>query len=85
MKIRIISLLLLLWSGIVTPMNAQTNPTNPSGKVYGLVIHGGASSRVKRDDVPGDEELYHNKLQEALNAGYSVLDTNGTALDSVMA
>ena len=64
---------------------AQTSPSGSPGKVYGLVIHGGASSRVKKDDVPGDEKLYHDKLQEALNAGYAVLDTNGTAMDAAIA
>jgi beta-aspartyl-peptidase (threonine type) len=78
-------LFFLLSLGLVSQVKAQTNQANSSGKVYGLVIHGGASSRVKKDDVPGDEELYHNKLQEALNAGYAVLDTNGTALDAVTA
>ena len=40
---------------------------------YGMVIHGGAGSIVKGTLSPDEEKAYRNKLTEALNAGYKVL------------
>jgi L-asparaginase / beta-aspartyl-peptidase len=82
---------LCLWSLIglslmaVMDIQAQTAPAIASQKVFGLVIHGGAGAPSKKDATPADEKLYHDKIQEALDAGYSVLDTNGTAVDAVQA
>ncbi len=59
--------------------------TNPPPKVFGLAIHGGAGSHADKDLSPEDAKRYHDKLQEALNAGYARLATNGTALDAVNA
>ena len=59
--------------------------TNPPPKVYGLAIHGGAGSHADKDLSPEEAKRYHDKLQEALNAGYARLATNGTALDAVNA
>lgn len=48
---------------------------------YGIVIHGGAGA-IK--NLPEERENeYISKLSEALNAGYKILENNGSALDAV--
>jgi beta-aspartyl-peptidase (threonine type) len=49
------------------------------------VIHGGAGAPAKSETTSKEEKQYHDKLQEALNAGYAVLETNGPAVDAVIA
>ncbi|WP_438482986.1 isoaspartyl peptidase/L-asparaginase family protein [Oleiharenicola lentus] len=54
-------------------------------KKFGLVIHGGAGV-IKRDTMtPELEAQYRAKLNDALNAGYAVLEHGGAALDAVTA
>lgn len=52
---------------------------------YGIVIHGGAGVILKARMTPEKEVEYTNKLKEALEAGYKVLDNGGIALDAVNA
>lgn len=52
---------------------------------YGLVIHGGAGTISRNEMTPGREAVYRAKLEEALAAGYAVLDRGGPALDAVTA
>lgn len=47
-----------------------------------LVIHGGAGN-ITPEMMAGKEELYHDGLKEALDAGYEVLHEGGTAMDAV--
>jgi beta-aspartyl-peptidase (threonine type) len=54
-------------------------------KAYGLVIHGGAGTILRSDLSPELEKAYTDKLREALEAGYSVLDKNGSSLNAVEA
>jgi L-asparaginase / beta-aspartyl-peptidase len=54
-------------------------------KKWGLVIHGGAGTIVKENMTPELEAAYTKKLNEALNAGYAVLEKGGSALDAVEA
>ncbi|EGH0546961.1 isoaspartyl peptidase/L-asparaginase [Escherichia coli] len=48
-----------------------------------LVIHGGAGTIVKSTITPQQEAEYKAKLDEALQAGYKVLESGGTSLDAV--
>lgn len=50
-----------------------------------LAIHGGAGTIVKEDMTPELEVEYTKGLEDALNAGYSVLEKGGTAMDAVKA
>ena len=51
--------------------------------MFALAIHGGAGT-LPRAEMSGDmERLYRAGLGEALKAGYSVLESGGTALDAV--
>lgn len=48
-----------------------------------LVIHGGAGTITKGTITPEQEKEYKEKLTEALNAGYAVLNSGGTSIEAV--
>lgn len=52
---------------------------------FGLVIHGGAGTILKKNMTPEKEAAYKAKLEEALRAGYEVLKQGGASLDAVQA
>lgn len=55
------------------------------GAEYGLVIHGGAGT-ITRENMTDDREArYHASLEEALRAGYEILEQGGSAMDAVIA
>lgn len=52
-------------------------------KPIALAIHGGAGTILKSSMTPEKEAAYTAALQAALDAGYAVLEANGTATDAV--
>ncbi len=52
---------------------------------YTMVIHGGAGTIVKEDMTPELEKAYLEGLEQALKAGYNVLENGGTAINAVKA
>lgn len=52
---------------------------------FTIVIHGGAGTILKEDMTPELEKAYIAGLQDALNAGYAVLEQGGTAVNAVKA
>lgn len=50
-----------------------------------LAIHGGAGTILKSMLTPELEKLYDDGLQNALDAGYAILEKQGSALDAVTA
>src|SRR5690554_4011252 len=52
---------------------------------FALSIHGGAGTIKRGSMTPEQEAASREKMQESLNAGYSVLDAGGTALEAVIA
>ena len=50
-----------------------------------LVIHGGAGTISKKNMNAEKETEYRQALQASLDAGYAVLEKNGSALDAVKA
>ena len=52
---------------------------------YSLVIHGGAGTILKAEMSPELEQAYQNGLQDALDAGYTILQYGGTAVDAIQA
>jgi len=54
-------------------------------KKFGIVIHGGAGNILPEHFTKEQEEAYHQKMQEALEAGYSILEKGGNAIDAVVA
>jgi len=57
------------------------NPPKP----FGLVIHGGAGAILKENMPPEMEAACRAKLLESVEAGYTVLERAGSALDAVVA
>lgn len=50
-----------------------------------IAIHGGAGTLLKQHMTAEKEKAYQEKLNEALMAGYSILEKGGTSLDAVEA
>jgi beta-aspartyl-peptidase (threonine type) len=50
---------------------------------FSLVIHGGAGTILKKNMTNEKELVYKEALQAALNAGYAILEKNGSAMDAV--
>ncbi len=50
---------------------------------YSLAIHGGAGTILKNDMTPEVETLYRKGLQQALAAGYKILENGGSAMEAV--
>lgn len=49
-----------------------------------IVVHGGAGNITPSNLTPEKEKLYHEKLSEAINAGYAVLEQGGSSEDAVL-
>ncbi len=73
---RLFFLLPVLWLSL--PLKAQTDQR------ITLAIHGGAGTILKENMTPGQEEAYRQKLQEALAAGYAILEKGGTSLEAIV-
>ncbi|MEH0158557.1 isoaspartyl peptidase/L-asparaginase [Limibacter armeniacum] len=56
-----------------------------SNKKIALVIHGGAGVILKKNMTPEKDKAYREKLQEALDAGYAILENGGTSEEAVIA
>ncbi|MBS1914838.1 MAG: isoaspartyl peptidase/L-asparaginase [Bacteroidetes bacterium] len=52
---------------------------------FTLVIHGGAGTILKEDMTPELEKAYQEGLQQALDAGYAVLEEEGSAVNAIKA
>src|SRR5882757_469440 len=52
---------------------------------FSIVVHGGAGTILKEDMTPVLEAAYMQGLQDAVNAGYAVLEEGGTATNAVKA
>lgn len=50
---------------------------------FGLAIHGGAGAIAKEMMTPELEQAYRAVLQEALLAGYAILENQGSSIDAV--
>lgn len=52
---------------------------------YGLVIHGGAGTITRKNMTEEKEKAYRKSLEEALSAGYIILENGGSSMDAVEA
>lgn len=57
----------------------------PKGTEYGMIIHGGAGTILKKNMSAETEQAYRDKMTEALQAGYDILNDGGASLDAVAA
>lgn len=67
-----------------TLSTAEAQNIKPSGGPS-LVIHGGAGTILRENMTPDQERAYHDKLKEALNTGYTILNNGGTSEEAVVA
>ena len=88
-KLLLVSLLLLNLSckkektTEVEKQNSAIKTPTTTKKHFAIVIHGGAGTIRKKDMTSAQETAYQEKLQEALNTGYTILENGGTSLDAV--
>ncbi len=61
-----------------TDLQTQTKPVKPA---YAIVIHGGAG--YIKNLSPEKEKAYREKMSEAINTGYKILENGGSAVDAV--
>ncbi len=73
----------LLTLGMAVSANSPMAPADRA--TFAIAIHGGAGTIEKSAMTPAKESAYRAKLEEALNAGYSVLESRGTSIDAVIA
>jgi L-asparaginase / beta-aspartyl-peptidase len=52
---------------------------------FSIVVHGGAGTILKEDMTPELEKAYMQAMQDAINAGYAVLEEGGSAVNAVKA
>jgi len=86
-EIKTIALLLLLLAIIFifwfSNSHLKSVDSETSNNPFGLVVHGGAGGMEKANYTAEQIIAYKEKLNEALNKGYSILKSGGTALDAV--
>ena len=56
-----------------------------SEKTFGIVIHGGAGTILKKNMSDSLETAYKEKLKEAITTGYNILKNGGTSIEAVTA
>lgn len=59
--------------------------TIPDEQKFGLVIHGGAGTILKKNMTDSLEQAYRDKLEEATRAGHKILSDGGTSMQAVTA
>lgn len=79
---RILSFLILITLVFSCKEEKKISPENKKND-FALVIHGGAGTIKKEFMSDAQEKAYREKLEEALNAGYSVLEKGGSAINAV--
>ena len=53
--------------------------------MFGLAVHGGAGTLPRQDMSPQAEQNYRSGLEQALTAGYAVLESGASSVDAVTA
>jgi beta-aspartyl-peptidase (threonine type) len=80
-----LSILIISWSCSQPTDNQLVSEKTTTQSEFALAIHGGAGT-IKRENMSEEQEAeYRAKLKEALDAGYTVLESGGEALDAVIA
>ncbi|KZN48474.1 asparaginase [Pseudoalteromonas luteoviolacea H33] len=75
--------LTMLSSVFVMLTTLQVSATEINNSPIAIAIHGGAGTIEKSRFTPEQEKAYRAKLQEAVEAGYKVLDEGGDSLDAI--
>ncbi len=56
---------------------------NAQGQTFGIVIHGGAGTILKKNMTPEKEAAYNAVLERAVRVGHKILKNGGSSLDAV--
>lgn len=67
----------------VAATNTPVNEVKKPSESFGIVIHGGAGTILKKNMTPEKEAAYKAKLEEAVKVGHSILKNGGTSLEAV--
>ncbi|HKB92357.1 MAG TPA: isoaspartyl peptidase/L-asparaginase [Opitutaceae bacterium] len=78
-------LLALAGLSLVLTTFAQTTENATANKRYGIVIHGGAGTILRKSMTPELDAAYRAALKESLDAGYAILDSGGSSEEAVIA
>ncbi|HEY0731443.1 MAG TPA: isoaspartyl peptidase/L-asparaginase, partial [Chitinophagaceae bacterium] len=75
---------LLFLSVVLLSCSSSKNVPATNNKIV-LVIHGGAGTITRASMTPDREKAYQAALEQALLAGYQILNKGGSSLDAVEA
>ncbi|NQX78191.1 isoaspartyl peptidase/L-asparaginase family protein [Gilvibacter sp.] len=64
---------------------ANTSETTASEPTFGIVIHGGAGTILKKNMTDSLEIAYKETLEKAIRVGHKILEEGGDAMDAVTA
>lgn len=83
MQNRFYSLLVLGFILLGQMLSAQTPTTATTPRPFGLVIHGGAGTILRKNMTPEREASIRADLDRAMALGYNLLEQGGSAMDAV--
>lgn len=66
-----------------TPDQPTTDKENNTENNFGIIIHGGAGTILKKNMSDSLEAAYKAKLEEAIKTGYAILEKGGSSLDAI--
>ncbi|WP_295512475.1 isoaspartyl peptidase/L-asparaginase family protein [uncultured Pseudoalteromonas sp.] len=75
----------LLTSAIALSALSFSTLSHSSDQPFAIAIHGGAGTIEKSRFTPEQEKAYREKLKEAVETGYAVLEKGGESLDAITA
>jgi beta-aspartyl-peptidase (threonine type) len=81
----ILILSFLLFVSCESNIQKKENTTKRVPNSFAIVIHGGAGGIKREYFTEEQQQAYAEKLQEALDAGYAVLEKGGISLDAIQA
>ncbi|MDY8137032.1 isoaspartyl peptidase/L-asparaginase [Aquimarina sp. 2201CG5-10] len=67
----------------VSTSEVEKEEVQKTANTFGIVIHGGAGTILKKNMTPEKEAAYKAKLEEAIKVGHTILKNGGTSLEAV--
>ena len=78
-----ILLIIILTTGLSCAQNQNSNKKDDLENKFGIVIHGGAGTILRKNMSNEKEEQYKAKLKDAIHDGYEILKNGGSSIDAV--
>lgn len=75
----------LVCAALTTALATAMPTTAQASDDFAIAIHGGAGTITKANLTDQQEKAYRAKLEQAMQAGYDVLDAGGNSTDAVIA